>query len=524
MAGTVAGAATQSPVLAVGVGVVLLAVVIVVVHRERARLGATIYLPLEQLAERAALAARGVADAAVVADDAPVEVAEVTAGLRALGDRVRAGQALIRRRDTELERYDDDLALLLELARDVTGSANVAYVLRTAARAAMAAGGVDRAVVWLKDEGMLRGRYDTGATDAFSPATAPVALGDGRVGAAAAGNMVVVDPEGRLAPGGEGRGARGAAVPMAVGGRVLGVIELIGESLVELSPQQHWVLELVATHTAAVLHAARLETRADLLGRVDPVTGMANYRQFVSDLAVEVERAARYGRPLCLVLLDLGSSATKPTGSDPAGRRLDDDRLVVAATVVDGESRACDSVYRFSQAELAVLVRESTEVGASAFAERLCRRLREVSADALDGLALEARAGVAELPSPRTPGATGRSGDGSGWGPGGSPGPASQAAAGRSGRSGAVAAGGGGDAEAAAPADGAELLRRAGVALAATSPEMTGPAPRGPVVRWSSLSFSGQARGVAPAETGQHPPAVGSATEEPARDEGGSAA
>lgn len=468
MAGTVAGAATGSLPLAVGLGALLLVVVGVVVQRERSRLATQVVVPIEQLAERSALAARGVPDATAVPADAPVEVLQTAAGLRALGDRVRAGQALLRRRDAELERYDDDLAMLVALTRDVTGSANVAYVLRTAARAAMNAGGVGRAVLWLKDEGMLRGRYDTDAPDAFSPATAPVAVGDGRVGEAAAANVVVVDPDGRLAPGGEGRGGRGAAIPMAVGGRVLGVIELIGESLVELSPQQRWVLELVAGHTASVLHAARLENRADLLGRVDPVTGLANYRQFVTDLAVEVERAARYGRPLALVMLDLGPAGAAVDGVPPTtSRRHDEDRLVVAATVVDGESRACDSVYRFGRSELAVLVREAAEDGAAAFADRLCRRLQEVSGDTLGPDGMQVRAGVAALPVPVAGGAADVALAPVDDGDPGDP----------------------GDLHGRAGADGAELLRRAGAALAASSPDVAAPAGDGPVVCWSSLRF-----------------------------------
>lgn len=502
MAGSVAGAATASPLLAVGVGAVLVVVVVAVVQRERSRLAAAVVEPVEQLAERASLVARGLQDGVgELPATAPAEVLQAVAGMRALHDRVRAGQALLRRRDAELERYDDDLALLVELTRDVTGSANVAYVLRTAARAAMAAAGVQRAVVWLKDEGVLRGRYDSAAADAFAPGGPPVAIGDGRVGAAAAGNTVVVGGDGRS-------GARdaptGAAVPMSVGGRVVGVVELIGESLVELSPQQRWVLELVASHTASVLHAARLENRADLIGRVDPVTGLPNYRQFVVDLAVEVERAARYGRPLALVLLDVGGDATgtgwDPTAvdDDPVARRHDEDRLAVAGTVVDGESRACDSVYRFGRGELAVLVRESTELGATVYARRLCRRLEQVAADALGGAGLAVRAGVAEL-SPGPAGEGGRLGgrvdDDAGGPPDGG-----RAADGLGNADGIGNADGPGNAD----GEGADLLRRAAAALAAAEPDVGAAAGPGPVVCWSALAFPGVA-GHAAVEEGAPP-------------------
>lgn len=499
MAGSVAGAASQSPILAVALGVGLLGAVLAVVHRERRRLSLAIYEPMEQLAERSALVLRGAGDGSLdLPSDAPLEVVQATAGLRALHDRVRAGQALIRRRDAELERADDDLAQLVALTRDVGGSANVAFVMRTAARAAMAAAGAPRAVLWLKDDGVLQGHYDTQAPDAFSPGSTAVALGDGRVGAAAAANTMVVDTDGRRASGPPSAATTGAAVPMAVGGRVIGVIELIGESIVELSPQQRWVLELIASHCASVLHAARLETRADLLGRVDPVTGLANYRQFVADLAVEVERAARYDRPLALVLIDVGDG--DPHGDPQAGdcdaRRLDEDRLAVAATVVSGESRACDSVYRFGRGELAVLVRESSELGATVYARRLCRRLEEVSVDALPGDGLVVCAGVADL-VPRAPAAGGVLGaaldgglfdgciaDGSGSA-GAGEGTSGTGAVEPSGATGTGDEGGGPRRS----EDGADLLRRAGAALAVASPAMVAAAGPGPVVCWSSLSF-----------------------------------
>lgn len=406
MVAAVAGAASQSLVLAVVVGTLLVGAVVAAIQWERQRLHRTVSQPIESLVGGAVALGRGEALAVAYDESAPVEVHEALAGLQAVQDRVAALGSLLHRRDQAVQDLEGDLQLLLSLARDVSGSVNVGFVVRAAASAAATATGAERVVVWLKEGPVLRGCYDTAAPDAFAPQSAPVELGVGTVGAAAAGGCLVVG-SGSVHDG-QRRGrfeGRVLAVPMIAGSRVVGVIELAGDHVDDLAPQQQWVLELVAGTCGTVLQAARLEHRADLRSRIDLATGLGNYRQFVSDLSVEVHRTARYGRPLALVVVGIGSAtpsaiatpsaSAAPTVVDGGGIGSLEDRLVVAASVATAASRACDTVYRFGPSELAVLVRESDEAGALAFARRLAERIAQVRIGTLGEV--DIAAGVAAL-------------------------------------------------------------------------------------------------------------------------------
>jgi GGDEF domain-containing protein len=457
LVGATAGAGSGSLVAAVAVGTGLFAGAMVVIEGERRRLHRTISQPVAAAADQAAALGRGESLAVEpLAALGPPEVRSLLRALQTLDDRVGALGSLLRRRDRALSDLEADLQLLLGLSQDIGGSTNVAFVVRGAADAAAAVTGAERMRVWLREGNLLSACYDSAAEDVFAPGAAPIELGAGSVGAAAAGGCIVVGddhPELERPRSSSSRPARGGqvlAVPLTAGSRVLGVIELGDADALDLAPQQRWVLELVASTTGAVLQAARLEHHAELRSRVDPATGLGNYRQFVADLAVEVHRAARYHRPLSLVVLDVGGAGSAPGEPSRTGRM--EDRLVVAASVATAVSRACDSVYRFGPAELAVLVRESDERAATTYAERLVSRISDAELAQLGPGRV--RAGVAAVELDATQGAVD------------------------------AAAGG-------------ELLRRASVALQAAgsapfaSDRSAPPAPAGPgaaVVPWSAVA------------------------------------
>lgn len=127
----------------------------------------------------------------------------------------------------------------------------------------------------------------------------------------------------------------------------------------------------------------------------DALTGLFNRRYFDSVLEVEIPRAARYRRPLALIIIDVDRfKSINDSYGHPAGDAV---LSRVAALLLD-RVRKSDVLFRVGGDELAVILPETSLVTAVQVAEA-CRRL---IADAtfeleLTTLRVTASFGVAEL-------------------------------------------------------------------------------------------------------------------------------
>ena len=94
------------------------------------------------------------------------------------------------------------------------------------------------------------------------------------------------------------------AIVMA-GNEKWGTVVLDGVSATELPAARLQLLQNLAD--LAGLAVSTANTRNQLLKEAqrDPLTGLANQRAFHRELAEEMSRARRHGRPLALILLDL---------------------------------------------------------------------------------------------------------------------------------------------------------------------------------------------------------------------------
>ncbi len=161
---------------------------------------------------------------------------------------------------------------------------------------------------------------------------------------------------------------------------------------------------LVFFSTSGLLFFAVLEDRArralgtaaqelEQLARIDGLTGLANRRHFDDTLATEVARSRRYGRPLSLAMIDLDHF--KPI-NDAYGHLLGDDVLRAVAAAIRSEARDADTTARFGGEELAVLLPECGPAAAREVAERIRRRIAELSVPGPDGpVRVTVSAGVA---------------------------------------------------------------------------------------------------------------------------------
>ena len=150
--------------------------------------------------------------------------------------------------------------------------------------------------------------------------------------------------------------------------------------------------ELVAL---AVANAAA-RTELHLLATTDTLTGLANRRAFEERMAQEVERAARHGRPLSLVLLDLDHFKQV---NDAHGHPVGDRVLAEIAARLRLRARGEDALARMGGEEFAWLMPEAEGPAALRAAERL---RAEIEADAFaHGIAVTVSGGVCDLADAR---------------------------------------------------------------------------------------------------------------------------
>lgn len=99
----------------------------------------------------------------------------------------------------------------------------------------------------------------------------------------------------------------------------------------------------------AGLHAQRLEL--ERLSREDPLTRLANRRDFDERLCEEILRAQRSGMPLAVAMLDLDHFKRV---NDQFGHALGDAVLREAANLLRNECRAIDAIGRYGGEEFAL--------------------------------------------------------------------------------------------------------------------------------------------------------------------------
>ncbi len=139
------------------------------------------------------------------------------------------------------------------------------------------------------------------------------------------------------------------------------------------------------------LDAARTEEIARLaeMASSDPLTGLRNHRTFQEDLGRELQRVARTGVPLALVLVDLDDLKTV---NDTLGHQAGDERIRALADALRATIRGTDFAYRIGGDEFAVILPDARAWGAL----ELTQRLR----NALPGFT--ATAGIAEAETLRS--------------------------------------------------------------------------------------------------------------------------
>ena len=330
--------------------------------------------PLEELSEAAARIASGDLDTSIEVRSRD-EVGRLAQTFNEMTDELRIYvRALEASRDelqSGLSRLGDTLSSTHDLDRILT------VVLETAMASTRAQAGMVLLFGPARTDIVLavgRGVEERGVPEGLC-----LPLGHGVSGRVAKSGDVVMgrlgDQPGQLQPGpGEPTTGSMIAVPLKSSGTVIGVLDLFDRLDAEnFDERDLGTIRTFASQATVAIDNVLLHEEAQRLSITDGLTGLWNYRYFTMTIGKEIERSARFGRPLALLMLDLDLFKNV---NDTYGHQRGDAVLVEIAARVRGQVRDVDTVARYGGEEVVVILPETDEDGAVQAAERICDAVR----------------------------------------------------------------------------------------------------------------------------------------------------
>jgi len=330
--------------------------------------------PLEALGDAAARIAAGDLDTAIEVRSRD-EVGRLAGSFNAMTDDLRTYVRALEASRDELQSGLSRLGSTLSSTHDLDRILTV--VLETAMASTRAQAGMVLLFGPGRDELLLsvgRGISERGVPDDLR-----VALGMGVSGRVAqSGNAVV----GRIGSGsselhpGPGEPATGSviAVPLKSSSTVIGVLNLYDRlDAAAFDERDVATIRTFATQATVAVDNVLLHQEAQRLSITDGLTGLWNYRYFTMTIGKEIDRSARFGRPLALLMLDLDHFKLV---NDSFGHQRGDAVLVELAARVRAQVRDVDTVARYGGEEVVIILPETDEAGAVQAAERICDAVR----------------------------------------------------------------------------------------------------------------------------------------------------
>ncbi|MCA1713317.1 MAG: diguanylate cyclase, partial [Actinobacteria bacterium] len=325
--------------------------------------------PLEDLGEAAARIAAGDLDTTIEIQSRD-EVGRLAGTFNTMTSELRTYvRALEASRDelqSGLSRLGDTLSSTHDLDRILT------VVLETAMASTRAQGGAVLLFSPGRDELVLS--VGRGVSDSLRM---PTGTGlSGRVaqsGEAVIGRIGTGPNELRAGPEEPSSGSV-IAVPLKSSGTVIGVLDLFDRLDAEgFDDRDLATIRTFANQATVAVDNVLLHQEAQRLSITDGLTGLWNYRYFTMTVGKEIERSARFGRPLALLMLDLDHFKEV---NDTYGHQRGDAVLVELAARVRAQVRDVDTVARYGGEEVVVILPETDEGGAVHAAERICDAVR----------------------------------------------------------------------------------------------------------------------------------------------------
>ena len=151
------------------------------------------------------------------------------------------------------------------------------------------------------------------------------------------------------------------------------VLTILGVSLAAFWHWNPWLI-FAALAPLVVVHRSLSVPQLQAEARVDPKTGLYNARYFATTLAAEIARAARFERPMSLIMADLDLLRDI---NNSYGHLAGDAVLKGIAEIFRQQLRHYDVPARFGGEEFSILLPETPPEHAMEIAERIRRAVAE---------------------------------------------------------------------------------------------------------------------------------------------------
>jgi len=161
------------------------------------------------------------------------------------------------------------------------------------------------------------------------------------------------------------------AVPLAVDGEIIGVIEAINKIKGDFIPFDLTILQYISTQAAIAIKNADLYNMATR----DGMTKLFLHKYFKERLIEEGARASRYSHPLSLVMFDIDHFKSF---NDTYGHQAGDHILKNVAEIIQHNCRDMDIACRYGGEEFTVILPETTMEEAYIFAERVRKAIEKL--------------------------------------------------------------------------------------------------------------------------------------------------
>ena len=145
------------------------------------------------------------------------------------------------------------------------------------------------------------------------------------------------------------------------------------------------------TFASVVAEHRRLERQLRRMALTDPLTGLANHREFMHELEGEVARSSRTGRPFAILSMDLDGLKQI---NDRAGHLAGSRAICQVADALRISCRHIDTAARIGGDEFAVILPETNELAARELLTRVSAALAACPGE----VPVSVSAGVAEHP------------------------------------------------------------------------------------------------------------------------------
>ena len=187
------------------------------------------------------------------------------------------------------------------------------------------------------------------------------------------------------------------AVPMIVGGKVIGAISAQSYEPDAYSERHMELLGAIAEQSAVAVQNARLYEHARVLADHDPLTELLHHRGIQDRLSVELKRAQRADGRLALLMIDVDKfKIFNDTFGHPAGDQV----LTTVAQALRRVARETDIVGRYGGDEFCAILPNTDAESAWKFAARLIAEVNRRSFEIEDGrtVPIDLSIGVAVFP------------------------------------------------------------------------------------------------------------------------------